>query len=301
MGFEQLNLNQRLPAQRSIAGISCSISKDAPSEAWLAFGIIEGTHLEIRQINKVGLHALTKELAALDSLAAIGLDCPFSVPVDFIAFLAESLTGKTIQSWQEIAEQIVFLPFEKFQELAIAFKKESKRFTDNHAQVTGASPLHRGNPPTLHLTHQTMRFLATLDPQKFYVLPFQDPLSNGAAVLEVSPRSTLKCLGLPDSGYKSREKKDHDKMQSIRHKMLQALLNLKSQNGMRFKDCPTLILNKKLEHLVIEFDQAMDALIASFSTALFIYQSDVFSDPLSSDNLDVLLEGWIYEPSKLAT
>jgi hypothetical protein len=239
------------------------------------------------------MHALGKELSAQTDLFAAGLDCPFSLPAEFTCFLSKELEQPEFQSWQSLAEQIVFMPFEKFQELAKAFKKEPKRVTDKASCAQALSPLHRGNPSMLQMTYYGIRMLASLDPARFYVLPFQEPMEKGAGVIEVYPRATLKCLGLPDSGYKSKEKKDHDKMQSARHKILHGLLGLQSNE--KFKACPRLILNSKLEHQCVDSDHALDALLACYATALWLDNPGHCADPFESDDNNVLLEGWIYE------
>lgn len=300
MGFEKLNLTQSTPHERWAFGVTYTYKKEAPGQIWTAAGIIEGQKLEVRQLRETELHHLAKELATVSPLVATGLNCPFSLPLEFIEYIAEHTTDKSgsIQSWQEIVESIVFMPLENLLALATDFKKEPKRFTDTAAKIILASPLHRLKPPLLPTTYQTMRFLASLDPKNYYVLPFQDPLPTGCAVLEIYPAGILAHLGLSGDNYKSNEKKDHDRMQSIRHKLLQQLLNLKSANT-RFKDLPQLVLNKKIEHLAVDSGEALDAVISCYGTALSVYEPQLFADPLESNNLDVLLEGWAYEPSKL--
>ncbi len=293
MGFDKLNLLRSVPSERKIAGADCSGSKEVPNETWLAQGVLNGNKLEITNIQKTGMHALGKELNAIADLSAVGLDCPFSLPAEFLTFLATELQVEPFQSWQSMAEQIVFMPFERFQELAKTFKKEPKRVTDKLSCAQALSPLHRGYPSMLQMTYYGIRVLASLDPNRFYVMPFQETLEKGAAVIEVYPRATLKCLSLPDTGYKSKEKKDKDKMQSARHKIIHGLVGL--QNNEKYKNCPKLILNSKLEHLCVEIDHALDALLACYATALWQDKPSICKDPFDSNEADVLLEGWIYE------
>lgn len=293
MGFDKLNLLRKVEGERKVAGADCSGSKEVPNETWLATGTLSGVKLEVTQIQKVGMQGLAKEINNIPDLSAAGLDCPFSLPAEFMAFLAKQLEQSEFQTWQSMAEQIVFMPFEKFQELAKTFKKEAKRVTDKMSCAQALSPLHRGNPSMLQMTYYGIRMLASLDPKRFYVLPFQEILEKGCAVIEVYPRATLKSLSLPDSGYKSKEKKDHDKMQSARHKILQGLLS--APNTDKFKGYPKLILNSKLEHLVVDSDHALDALLACYATAVWLDEPAHCTDPFASDEADVLLEGWIYE------
>lgn len=298
MGFDKLNLMRSVSSERKVAGADCSGSKELPNETWLCLGTLSGNKLEISSIQKTGMHALGKELNAIKELSAAGIDCPFSLPAEFMSFLAEELGQSAFQSWQQMAEQIVFMPFERFQELAKSFKKEVKRVTDKLSCAQALSPLHRGYPSMIQMTYHGIRMLASLDPTRFYILPFQEAIDGGVAVIEVYPRATLKCLGLPDSGYKSKDKKDKDKMQSARHKILHGINALAAND--KFKSCPKLVLPNKLEHLCVESDHALDALLACYATALWLDNPSNCADPYEADNADVLLEGWIYEAVGLA-
>lgn len=297
MGFDKLNLQRNVPSERKVAGADCSGSKEVPNETWLALGTLSGNKIEIQQIQKTGMHALGKELNGISDLSAVGLDFPFSLPIEFMSFLSKELQITVFQTWQALAEQIVFMPFEKFQELSRAFKKEPKRVTDKMSCAQALSPLHRGYPSMVQMTYHGIRMLASLNPSCFYVLPFQEEISKGTAVIEVYPRAMLKCLSLPDTGYKSREKKDRDKMQSARHKILHGLLNLQSSE--RYKSCPRLTMNQKLEHQCVDSDHALDAVLACYATALWLSEPAHCADPFAADDENVLLEGWIYEAVNL--
>ena len=297
MGLEKLNLLRNVDGERKVAGADCGGAGEIPNATWLAVSTLSGNKIQVESIQKTGMHALSRELNGIADLVAVGLDCPFSLPCEFMAYLAGELELPAFQTWQSLAEQIVFLPLEKLQELAKAFKKEAKRVTDRLSCAQALSPLHRANPSMLQMTYQGMRLLASLDPKRFFVLPFQDCLEKGVAVIEVYPRATLKCLGLSDSGYKSVLKKDHDMMQSARHKILQGLLALTDQQ--KYKRCPGLILNSKIERQCVESDHALDALLACYATALWLDNPACCADPFASNDDDVLLEGWIYEAVKL--
>ncbi|MFN8550672.1 MAG: hypothetical protein U0103_04210 [Candidatus Obscuribacterales bacterium] len=71
---------------------------------------------------------------------------------------------------------------------------------------SGAEPAASRQPVDGADDISEIRLLATLDPKRCAVLPFQDRVKNGTAILEVYPRQTLTSLGLPDSGYKSKDK-----------------------------------------------------------------------------------------------
>ncbi len=146
------------------------------------------------------------------------------------------------------------------------------------------------------MTFQGIRLLATLDPKKFYVMPFQDEIPFGCAVMETYPRETLFSLGLPDIGYKS---KDTTKSLETRKQILKGLVTIRDSKRKGIELCPRISINKNLEKIALESDHALDAVIACYATAIWKAAPQLNKDPLSTDDLNVLLEGWIYCPSLL--
>ncbi len=279
-----------------IGGVDYSGSKEVPNDTWLATGRLDGLGLEISRLSKVGSHRLAAELAMLPELAAVGLDFPFSLPADFVRFCAQKNETKEFQSWQEVVEFLIFKSFDDFAALTKEFQKESKRLTDCKFRGMAQSPIHRTNSA---MTYQGMRFLASLDPKKFSVLPFHDKQPGRCIVLEVFPRATLWCCGLPDTGYKSKEKKDIEKMQQIRRDLLNKLLGLRDRKEEYWRAVPRLSIDKKLQHLAVESDDALDAVIACYATAMWMASPQLFEDPYDCDSEDMLLEGWLYSPVKI--
>lgn len=277
-----------------IGGVDFSGAKEVPNQTWLALGRLGNLGLEIFELTRVGSHSLAQELNKQSGLAVVGLDVPFSLPAPFLTFLANKQQKKDFQSWQEVAETLVFMAFDEFVETVKEYKKEPRRFTDTTDGSTAISPMHRGNPSMVQMTYQGIRLLSSLNPELFYVLPFQNVIPLGCAVLEVYPRDTLKYLGVTDSGYKSQEKKDSEKMHDLRRKMLKDLTELREKKGITFKEFPRLSINKQIEHFAIESDHALDAIVACYTSALYVALPKLFADPFASDNLEVLLEGWIY-------
>lgn len=286
-------------SDKILAGVDFSGAKTEPNQTWLAIGRLGGLGLEVMDLRQVGSSQLASHLIKQDRLELVGIDCPFSLPADFLSYMAAKHLRPDYQSWQEVAEQLVFMSFEDFVELAKSFKKESKRFTDTAVASPALSPLHRGYPSMVQMTFQGIRLLAALDPKRFFVLPFQKQIDFGCAVIEVYPRETLRYLGLPNTGYKSKDKKDADTVAEVRRKIVQNLVELRDKKGLTYKDCPRLTISKGFERLAIESDHALDAIVALYASALYAGTPQLFDDPLSSDNLDVLLEGWIYTPRPL--
>lgn len=282
--------------ERLVAGADFSGAKTVPNDTWLTVARLGNLGVEVYDVRHIGSHALAKELMAT-SFSAVGIDCPFSVPMEFIEFLAMKKPLASYQSWQELAQDLVFMPFEDFEAQVKAFKKEPKRFCDTKTSAPAISPLHRGNPSMIQMTFQGMRLLAMLDPAKFFVLPFQQAVPSGCAMIEVFPRAMLKTLGLPDTGYKSQEKKELDKMRTIRAEILNGMIDLRERKGLTYQKFPRLHVPPKLKHSFTESDHALDSLIACYASATYLAEPSLFADPLDGDNMDVLLEGWIYSPT----
>jgi hypothetical protein len=286
--------------EQLIGGVDFSGSKEIPNDTWLATGRLDGLGLEIVDLKKVGSHKLAVDLAAIPALKAVGLDFPFSLPADFVRFCAEKNGRSEFQSWQEVVEFLIFTSFDDFAALVKDFQKDSKRLTDARYRGLAQSPLHRGNPSMIQMTYQGMRLLASLDPKRFHVLPFHDRNPNTCAVLEVFPRATLWCFGLPDTGYKNKEKKDADKMQQVRRDLLNKLLGLRDRKEEVWRAVPRLSVDKKLQHVAIESDHALDAIIACYATAVWMIAPELFEDPYDCGSEDMLLEGWLYAPVKVS-
>jgi hypothetical protein len=280
-------------ADELIAGVDFSGASKVPNDTWIALGRLAAWQFQVTEIRKVGSHALAQELNKL-SCAAVGIDCPFSLPMEFVDYLAQKGLRKDFQSWQEIAEHLVFLPFDQFLSLAQEFKREPKRVTDKATIAPAQSPLHRGNPSMIQMTYQGMRLLASLDPQRFTVLPFQSENKDRCTVIEVYPRDFLKFLALPDTGYKGRTKKEEEAVQKIRRQIISGIIELRERKQISFKEMVRLSMPKDVETQALQSDHALDAVIACYLTALFVSSPSLFADPFSLDNSDVLLEGWIY-------
>jgi len=279
-----------------LAGADLSGSKENPNETWLVTARLSNTGLEVFEVKKTFSHLLGKDLSGHKTLARLGINCPFSLPADFLEFLARKKIKKTYDSWQQVVEELVFIPYDEFSSLAKEYGKETKRVTDTIGGTALLSPLKRANPPMQQFTYHGMRVLASLDPSRFFVLPFQDAIPFGCAVMEVFPQATLKHLGLRDNGYQAKEKGDDAQAETLREKIVQDLLTIKEKKAITCKDYPTLVIQKGLIHNFIKSHHALDALIACYTTAMFAAAPAHFADPFDADSLEVLLEGWIYTP-----
>lgn len=280
-------------SDKIIAGADLTGKKENPNEAWLVVGKLGNLGMEVVEVKKTGSHILAKDLANHKTLSALGVNCPLSLPAKFLDFLAQKKLKKGYESWQEVIEDLVFTPYEECLAIAKEFGKEPKRVTDTAGGATGHSPMRRANPPMLHLTHHGMKFLASLDPKRFFVLPFQDPIPFGCAVMEVNPQDTVKTLQLQDISY---AKKDNsgNQAEAEREKLVQHLMKIKERKALTFKDFPTLNIQKQFMHNFLHSDKAIEALLACYTTGVYAASPEHFDDPFSADALEVLLEGWTY-------
>jgi hypothetical protein len=282
--------------EKLIFGVDFSGASTVPNNTYLATGRLGGTGLEIVDVRKVGSLALKDELVKHKG-SAVGIDSPFSLPAEFLGYMARSQQSAPYQSFQEMAGALFQLGQAEFIELVKEFKREPKRVTDKWKGSMAISPLHRGNPSMVQMTYQCIQLLAMLPPDRFYTLPFLPEIEDGCAVIEVYPRDTLHFFQLKETGYKSKDKKDEPQVTSARHEIVQGLLELKEKRGLTFRNVPTLHMNKNMHASVINSDHALDAVIACYTTAIFAHAKEMFVDPFSLNDLDVLLEGWIYRPS----
>ena len=287
-------------AESLIFGTDFSGANAVPNNTWLATGRMSALGLEIVDVKKVGSQGLKDELIKHRG-AAVGIDSPFSLPVEFLHFMARKEQRTPYQSFQEMAEALFHLGQPGFIELVKEFKREPKRVTDKWKGSLAISPLHRGNPSMVQMTYQCIQLLAMLPADRFYALPFQDEIEGGCAVIEVYPRDTLRFFGLKESGYKSKDKKDEPQVTSVRHHIIHSLMEIKEQRGLTYRNVPKLNMNKNVLTSAINSDHALDAVIACYTTAMFLEAKEFFADPFSLDDLDVLLEGWIYRPMQPET
>lgn len=285
-------------SDKVVAGADLTGNKENPNEAWLVVGRISNLGLEILDVKKTGSHLLAKDLAAHKTLDYLGVNCPLSLPTPFLEYLAQKKLKKNYETWQEIVEELVFTPWEEFLGLAKEFSKEPKRVTDTAAGAAGMSPMRRANPPLLHMTHHGIRVMASLYPKRFFVLPFQDPIPFGCAVMEVQPRDTAKFLQLQDINYGAKDSgKDKSGLspeEAQREKIVHNLMKIKERKALTYKDFPTLIVQKNFMHNFLHNDKAVDALITCYTSAVYASAPAHFDDPFSADALEVLLEGWTY-------
>src|SRR5262249_23706022 len=98
---------------------------------------------------------------------------------------------------------------------------------------------------------------------------------------------------LPDTGYKAKTKKDDEAVQKVRRQIIGGRVELRERKQISIKDFTRLPINHEITHQLVQSDHALDAVIASYITAIFDSAPQVLVDPVSTDNLDEVVEGWI--------
>ncbi len=283
-----------------VGGVDFSGAKTVPNDTWLVTGEIGSLGLQIQSVKNTGAHALAKELSGLNELRTIGMDFPFSLPVEFLKFLSKKLEKPEFEEWQNIAEALVFMNFEQFKQFADEYNIQGLRFTDSKSARVAKSPLHTANPSMIQMTFHGIRLLATLAPDKYSVLPFQDDDPKRCTIFEVYPREVLYILGLTDKGYKSgKDKKSQEKAHEVRKEIVSGLINLRERGNAKYQECPRLHIDNSIKGQIIASDHAVDALVACYCSALLFGNPKFFPDPWKVGNDNILLEGWIYGPGKL--
>lgn len=284
-----------------VGGVDFSGAKTEPNETWLAIAEVSSLGMQLKSVKRTGSHKLKEEIDATKDLSACGLDFPFSFPVEFLRYLERKLEKDEFQEWQEVAMQFIMMSYPDFEAFVDEYDIEPKRFTDKNCTRPAASPLHRVNPSMIQMTYHGLRLLASLNPERYYILPFQDRVKNGCSVMEVYPREILYLLGLPDKGYKGQTKSSKEKALEVRKQIVDGLIHLRERGDEKYRTCPRLEIDNSLKGQIIASDHALDAVVACYATAIFLSQGELFPDPLDANNLNILLEGWIFAPSKLSS
>ncbi|MBX9692019.1 MAG: hypothetical protein K2Z81_06520, partial [Cyanobacteria bacterium] len=99
-----------------VAGVDFSGAKTVPNDTWLAVGELGSLGLNIVSVKNTGSHGLAAELDSVD-VRACGMDFPFSLPIEFLRFLARKLGVDEFEEWQQMAEKLVFMSYDNFKAL----------------------------------------------------------------------------------------------------------------------------------------------------------------------------------------
>lgn len=281
-----------------IIGVDFSGAEPETGKTWIAEGVLSDSGLlTMNSCHPITRSDLTDKLAALREPAVVAMDFPFSVPKKFAKFWREHHHCSFNQCewmpdlWSAAsAEKRV-----GFERIAGRFEGMAFRKCDHY--VPGAkSPLKaKGNPIMLSMTFQGMKMLHQLWQRsaagetrgRLRVAPLHpgsDP--DAVTLLEVMPGATLRRLGLDYRGYKGGQNP-----LKTRDKILREL----SQKMISLTPLPHLLTLTCRAN-----DDALDAVIAAITAALWHENQGIFRHPAGQELQTAQLEGWLYAPQNPA-
>lgn len=264
---------------------------------WLAQGRLEGNTLTIESCRPISRLALTNELAGLTEPAVVGMDFPFSVPVEFADHWQREIDTDfgTMPDLWAAADGIGKL--RKFKKMRKRFtkdrkagEKEPKRPCD---PSEGISPLNiRMRAMTLagmQMLHRLWhRYEAGEINRPLRILPLHpDPEPDSITLLEVMPGASVRSLvgEAHRTGYKGK-----GDWSQWRLEILDELPEQVWKWGLRLSG-----VSERTE-LCLGNDDAMDAIVAAVTAALWKIRVPAEKD--SSKCPRASLVGWMYVPQQ---
>ncbi len=198
---------------------------------WQAEGVLVGNTLTIENCRRIRRAALTAELSGLTGPAVVGMDFPFSVPVDFANFWCPrrvAQEGIMPDVWATAA-RLRLGDFRTRRNDFAGRHGEPKRFCDPPESF---SCLHNTRPDMLPMTFRGMQMLNRLwqgiTASPVMVPPLPQPNrpdeKEPITLLEVMPGAVLNRLGLPFTGYKSgRGQEQREQRRQVRRSIVEQL------------------------------------------------------------------------------
>ncbi len=257
---------------------------------WIARGELNRNRLTLNPPHPISRADLTEELANLDKPAVAAMDFPFSVPAEFARF------------WQPDARQMPDLwaamewaNFSATRDEFVGLRWEQKRHCD---PPESKSPLKRYNPDMRTMTFRGMQMLnrlwrgMTVSPVMVPPLPQPNRPEEKEPItlLEVMPGAVLRSLGLPFRGYKVTTAAALEMRRYILNELPQRINPL------------TVNLPGEVYDICLNNDDALDAVVAAITAALWVNTPDRFPQPPAPERPEYqasLLEGWLFKPYQM--
>lgn len=280
-----------------IMGVDFSGAKPETGKTWIAEGSLSDDGvLTLNSCHPIIRADLAAKLQSLKDPAVAAMDFPFSVPEVFAKFWhckrphLVPYKGDMTHLW-DAAHKMERDPFIKF--VKEEWRGEPKRTCDLGIQVF--SPLrHSNHPSMLQMTIEGMLMLNDLRGKSAVRVPplHPDPEPDTITLLEIMPGLTLRSLDLPARGYKGGQNP-----LKVRNKIL---TELPKQVRVKQLGLNLFPLSAAITLTCRANDDALDAVVAAITAALWQLNRDAFRHPESKEERQAaLLEGWLYAPKDL--
>ena len=250
------------------------------SNTWLAEGSLEDGVLMLDSCRPIRRSSLTELLRDAPTACIAAMDFPFGVPQAFAAYWATGATS-LVDLWRMAAGT----ELERFVELRDEFvgqERELKRECDEYFPESYSS-LHKTNPNMLPMTYHGMRLMNDLHDAGWSVNPMDPDNPDSRIAIEVMPGATLRALDLPFKGYK----KGRNAFE-LRKRILDGLAESSrvSVEGLA-----------ELSETCMFSDDALDAVVAALTGALWVSARDAFRLPSDGELVGASIEGWMCVPA----
>ncbi len=261
-----------------VYGVDFSGARD-DKNTWLAEGSVEDGVLTLDSCRPIRRAHLTELLRDAPTPCIAAMDFPFGLPLAFAAYWLGRATS-LVDLWEIGAGG----GFERFLERRDAFVEqqgEPKRACDTYYPESYSS-LHRANPNMLPMTYRGIEMMAGLRDTGWAVAPMESGNRDRTAI-EVMPGATLRALGLPYKGYK----KGRNALE-LRKRILDGLVESTR--------VPVAGL-RELSETCMFSDDALDAVVAALTGALWVAAPDAFRLPSDEEWSGASIEGWMCVPA----
>ena len=270
-----------LEGDTKIYGVDFSGAR-GDSNTWLAEGSLEAGVLALDSCRPIRRAPLTELLRDAPTPCIAAMDFPFGVPQAFAAYWAAGARS-LVDLWQTAAGT-EFYRFLERRDAFVGQQGEPKRACDYYYPESYSS-LHKANPNMLPMTYRGMEMLDVLHRAEWSVSPMDPDSSDRCTLMEVMPGATLRALGLPYNGYK----KGRNAFE-LRKRIL---------DGVGESARVSVEGLAELSEACMFSDDALDAVVAALTGALWVAAPDAFRLPSHEELPGASIEGWMCVPAFL--
>ena len=265
--------------ERKIHGVDFSGAQDAGEKIWISSGRIEDEELVIEECRSAadefgrkdrrGVLERLRSCIASSNESVFGLDFSFGIPIElvdtdsweeFVRVFSKYTSAQTMQ--EEYSEQARRLPDKE----GVHLKRrtdEKRKASSPYGFITRSQTYHGLRDVLAPLVHD----------DSISVLPMQSAEPDRPWALEIYPAVTLDSLNLHREGYK-------DNTVESRERRMTNVEGLANQG---------IQLDEEMEQRAVCTDDALDSLVAAFSTFRAMQ-----NDPSSIEDERSMIEGHIY-------